>query len=109
MNPNNAAGYNSALADTLVQRTRDAGLYLIITIGNNGENGTIHSMDFSTDFWDFYGPRYKNESHVIYEAHNEPALFTPNQWTDDDWDKQVTLYNSIRTAAPNTFTFWVHS
>ena len=29
-------GYNEAKADDLVQKTRDAGLYLIITIGCNG-------------------------------------------------------------------------
>ena len=103
MNPN-SVGHNLALADTIVQRTRDANLYLIITIGNNGENGTIHSMSDSQNFWNLYGARYKDETHVIYEAHNEPALYTPNQWTDADWDNQVTLYNTIRTAAPDTFT-----
>ncbi len=102
MNPN-SVGYNAADADLLVQRTAAADLYLIITIGNNGENGSIHSMDFAQDFWEFYGPRYKDETHVIYEAHNEPALFTPNQWTDTDWDRQITLYNTIRSEAPDTF------
>ena len=100
----NPIGYNAADADLLVQRTADAGLYLIITIGNNGENGTIHSMDWSTDFWEFYGPRYKDHRTVIYEAHNEPALYTPNQWTISDWNNQLTLYDTIRTAAPETFT-----
>ncbi len=101
MNPH-PAGYNVAAADTLVQRTAAAGLYLIITIGNNGENGAINSLSHSQDFWNFYGPRYKNNSHVIYEAHNEPVAFTPNQWTDADWDNQVTLYNTIRSVAPDT-------
>ncbi len=63
-NPN-PVGHNVADADLLVQRTREAGLYLIITIGNNAENGSIHSMDFATNFWNFYGPRYKDETHVI--------------------------------------------
>ena len=102
-NPN-PLGYNLADADLLVQRTAAAGLYLIITIGNNGENGTIHSMDFAEDFWELYGARYKDETHVIYEAHNEPAFFTPNQWTNSDWDNQITLYNTIRSVAPDTFT-----
>ncbi len=101
-NPN-VAGDNTALADLMVQRTADAGLYLIITVGCNGENGSIHSMDFSQDFWNFYGPRYKDETHVIYEAHNEPVAYTPNQWTHSDWDDQVTLYNTIRANAPDTF------
>lgn len=101
---NNPIGYNAADADLLVQRTSEAGLYLIITIGNNGENGTIHDLNWSTDFWEFYGPRYKDATHVLYEAHNEPALYTPNQWSISDWNNQLTLYDTIRTAAPETFT-----
>ncbi len=96
-------GINVAVADALVQRTAAAGLYLIITIGNNGENGSIHSLQKTLDFWNFYGPRYANETHVLYEAHNEPVAFTPNHWTPEDWDKQVTMYNAIRAVAPDTF------
>ena len=96
-------GVNLAAADDLVQRTGQAGLYLIITIGNNGENGSIHSMQKTLDFWNLYGARYANETHVIYEAHNEPVAFTPNHWTPEDWDRQVTIYNTIRAVAPDTF------
>ena len=95
-------GYNAADCDILVQRCADAGLYLIITIGCNGENGQMN-LAWSQDFWNFYGPRYKDETHVIYEAHNEPALWTPSNWTTADWNNQVALYNTIRTAAPDTF------
>ena len=102
-NPN-PVGYNATDCDILVQRCGDADLYLIITIGCNGENGTIHSMPFSIDFWNFYGPRYAAETHVIYEAHNEPVPNTLYSWTmPDDWDNQVTFYNTIRAAAPDTF------
>ena len=38
-------GINEELADHLVNITREAKMYLIITIGNNGENGAIHSME----------------------------------------------------------------
>ena len=57
-------GYNAADCDILVERCAKANLYLIITIGCNGENGAIHSMDFILDFWRFYGPRYKDRTHV---------------------------------------------
>ena len=100
-NPNDV-GVNLADADALVQATADAGLYLILTIGCNGENGSIHSLDFAKDFWTLYGARYRNQTHVIYEAHNEPALYTPNQWSIADWDKQVELYQKMRQVAPNT-------
>ena len=95
-------GANLADADAFVRATADAGLYLIITIGCNGENGSIHSMEFARDFWRIYAFRFKDESHVIFEAHNEPALYTPNQWTIQDWDRQVELYETMRTRAPDT-------
>ena len=100
-NPN-PPGINAADADALVQATADAGLYLIITIGCNGENGTIHDLQFAKDFWTFYAPRYKDESHVIYEVHNEPASSTPNQWSMQDWNNQVELYETVRPLAPDT-------
>ena len=98
----NPIGYNAADCDILVQRCANAGLYLIITIGCNGENGTM-DLAWSLDFWNFYAPRYANDTHVIYEAHNEPVAYTPGHWTAEDWDNQVVLYNAIRAAAPNTF------
>ena len=100
-NPN-SVGVNLADADTLVALTRDAGLYLILTIGCNGENGSIYSMDFARDFWSLYASRYKDETHVIFEAHNEPALYTPNQWSIQDWDRQIDLYHHIRDQAPES-------
>lgn len=100
-NPN-PVGYNAADCDTLVQRCAQANLYLIITIGCNGENGTIN-MNYSVDFWNFYAPRYKNDTHVIYEAHNEPVAYTCGHWNSADWDNQVTLYNTMRGHAPNTY------
>ena len=66
-------GINEALADQLVALTREAKMYLIITMGNNGENGAIHSMEKTLAFWNLYGEKYKDETHVIYEAHNEPV------------------------------------
>ena len=106
-NPN-PIGYNAADCDTLVQRCAQAGLYLIITIGCNGENGSIN-VPWSQAFWDFYAPRYKNDTHVIYEAHNEPVAYTAGHWDQADWDNQVALYEHIRPNAPNTlilmFTF----
>ena len=82
-NPN-SVGINRADADAFVQATADAGLYLVITIGCHGENGAIHSLAFAKDFWTLYGPRCRHLTHVIYEAHDEPALHTPSQWTIQD-------------------------
>ncbi|MFL2532120.1 MAG: carbohydrate-binding protein, partial [Porticoccaceae bacterium] len=96
-------GVNLELADHLVNITREAKMYLIITIGNNGENGAIHSMENKVlPFWELYGARYKDETHVIYEAHNEPVGGINAYWTTDDWDKQAEMYKKIRTVAPDT-------
>lgn len=97
-----AVGYNAEWCDILVERCAKANLYLIITIGCNGENGSIHSMDFILDFWRFYGPRYKDETHVFYEAKNEPVPHTAAHWLPEDWDNQVLMYDTIREAAPDT-------
>jgi hypothetical protein len=99
----NPVGYNAADCDILVQRCAQAGLYLIITIGCNGQNGQIVDLQFCVDFWNFYAPRYKNDTHVIYEAKNEPVAYTCGHWTQEDWDKQVTLYNAMRPNAPDTY------
>ncbi|MGB2105638.1 MAG: carbohydrate-binding protein [Porticoccaceae bacterium] len=95
-------GINEELADHLVNITREAKMYLIITIGNNGENGAIHSMEKVLAFWDLYGAKYKDETHVIYEAHNEPVGGINAYWTPDDWDKQARMYEKIREVAPDT-------
>ncbi len=95
-------GINLTIADKLVSYTRETGLYLVITIGCNGENGTIHSMDKTLDFWTLYADRYKDETHVIFEAHNEPVPYTLDNFTVDDWDKQLEMYQHIRSYAPNS-------
>ena len=97
-----AVGVNEALADQLVELTRQAKMYLIITVGNNGENGAIHSMEKTLDFWRLYGAKYKDETHVIYEAHNEPVSLTNANWTDEDWARQAQMYETIREVAPDT-------
>ena len=96
------AGSNAADCDILVERCAKAGLYLIITVGCNGENGAIHSFPFILDFWKFYAPRYKNETHVLFEAKNEPVAHTAGHWKKEDWDKQVKMYKTIRAKAPDT-------
>jgi hypothetical protein len=59
--------------DQMVQMTRNEGLYLVLTIGNGANNGTFN-YDYVMDFWKFYAPRYANETHVIYEIHNESVF-----------------------------------
>ena len=72
-NPN-PVGVNLADADALVAATREAGLYVILTIGCNGENGSIHSMDFARDFWSLYarGTKMKRTS-SLKRTTNQPC------------------------------------
>lgn len=90
-----AAGTHSAAVDAAVQRTRDNGLYLIITVGNGGVN-----REFNTAFWRFYAPRYANETHVLYEIQNEPTGGAPSSAAVIEMEK--ANYAIIREAAPDT-------
>jgi autotransporter-associated beta strand protein len=100
-----APGYAVKRIDQIVKDTRELGLYLIITIGNGAENGN-HNRLYAEDFWKFYAPRYANESHVIYEIHNEPVGWGPSYVTAQNppgaMTMEVNCYNIIRQFAPNT-------
>ena len=93
-----AAGAKFAALDTVVQRTRDNGLYLIITIGGGGVNAS-----FVQNFWTFYAPRYANETHVLYEIQNEPAAGNPPySGSSALMDMELGAYAIIRAHAPAT-------
>lgn len=111
-----APGYNAAEVDKIVQRTRDLGLYLVMTIGNGANNGN-HNLQWATNFWKFYAPRYANETHVLFEIHNEPVAWGPPYLTSTNpagaINMEVAAYKTIRAYAPNTpvllFTYAVLS
>ena len=100
-----APGYAVAEVDKFVQMTRDLGLYLVITIGNGANNGN-HNRQWAAGFWNYYAPRYKNETHVLYEIHNEPVAWGPPYVTGTTpagaMDMEVEAYNIIRQHAPAT-------
>ncbi|MBE2215631.1 MAG: family 43 glycosylhydrolase [Opitutaceae bacterium] len=95
-----APGYAAGRIDQMVQMTREAGLYLVITIGNGAENGKFN-RDYVLDFWRFYAPRYKDEPHVLFEIQNEPfAWSTP--YSQATLDMERDAYTLIRGLAPQT-------
>jgi endoglucanase len=104
-NGSTAPGYHAVEVDKIVQYTRDLGLYLVMTIGNGANNGN-HNLAWATNFWNFYAPRYANESHVLYEIHNEPVAWGPSYVTAQSPPGAMTLetsaYNIIRAHAPDT-------
>lgn len=90
----------------MVQRTRDLGLYLVMTIANGFNNGN-HNPRWALDFWTFYAPRYASETHVIYEIHNEPVAWpppysSPTATPPGGVDLQIDAYQVIRAQAPDT-------
>ncbi len=90
-----AAGARASAVDTAVQRTRDAGLYIVITIGNGGVDAA-----FVSAFWNIYAARYASETHVLYEIKNEPAGGPPVSAAVIQMEQNA--YSIIRAAAPHT-------
>jgi len=101
-----AAGSMSNDVDQVVAMTRTNGIYLIITIANSWANGS-NSLSFATNFWSFYAPRYANETHVLYEIHNEPVAWGPpysatNATPPGGMILEEDCYKIIRAKAPST-------
>lgn len=95
-----APGYAVGRIDQMVQMTRDEGLYLVLTIGNGGNNGSFN-YDYVIDFWSFYAPRYANEAHVIYEVQNEPHAWSA-PYPQAALTMEADAYALIRSLAPDT-------
>ena len=58
------------------------------------------------DFWNFYAPRYADETHVLFEIQNEPVAWGPPYLTHNNPPGAVPMtidaYNIIRSHAPDT-------
>ena len=105
-NGSTAPGYSQANIDAIVAETRTNGLYLVITIGNGANNGNYNAA-YITNFWNLYGARYANETHVLYEIQNEPVAWGPpysagNATPPGGLDMEIAAYRAIRANAPNT-------
>ena len=102
-----APGYNVATMDAAVAATRTNGLYLIFnSYGVNNSTSTFYTAG-NVAFWNFYGPRYANETHVIYEIQNEPVQWSPpysdpNAVSPGCVDMEAACYQTIRSNAPAT-------
>jgi poly(hydroxyalkanoate) depolymerase family esterase len=101
-----APGYSVSNIDEIVSETATNGLYLIITIGNGGNNGS-YNLAWATNFWNLYAPRYANQTHVLYEIHNEPVAWGPpysatNATPPGAINLEADCYKIIRANAPNT-------
>jgi endoglucanase len=95
-----APGYAVNRIDQMVQMTRSEGLYLVLTIGNGGNNGSFNH-DYVMDFWNLYAARYKDETHVLFEIQNEPHAWSA-PYPQAALDMEAEAYTLIRSLAPDT-------
>jgi hypothetical protein len=100
-----APGYSASRIDSVVAATRELGLYLVMTIGNGANNGN-NNLQYALDFWKFYSERYANESHVLFEIHNEPVAWGPSYVTATSpagaMNLEIQSYKTIRQYAPDS-------
>ncbi len=94
-------GTYQPLADSLVKWTREAGVYLVMTIGGWDKNGEF-SIDKVREFWQYYAPRYADETHVIYEVMNEPEFICNNGSAEEVISMELEACDTIRKYAPDT-------
>lgn len=101
---NGSPGNRASHVDQIVAATRTNGMYLVMTIGNGANNGN-HNLAYATNFWNFYAARYSNETHVIFEIHNEPMAWGPSYLTGTTpagtMDMEIAAYRAIRARAPH--------
>lgn len=97
---NQPAGYNSAKVDTVVDLADQNDLYVVLTIGSGGANGSFNGA-YVTAFWNFYAPRYKDRTHVIYEVVNEPQAWSA-PYNNATLTMEKNAYTQIRGLAPDT-------
>jgi hypothetical protein len=97
---NKPAGYNAAKVDKVVDMADENDLYVVLTIGCGGDNGNFN-QNFVTTFWDFYAPRYKDRTHVVFELMNEPQKWSA-PYRANVLDMEKKGYDQIRKLAPDT-------
>jgi hypothetical protein len=101
----NHGGERATLVDSIVKWTREDSLYLILTIGGCNKNGQFN-LTFVKEFWNFYAPRYKDETHVIFEIVNEPFSWSA-PYDSVTLDMERTAYTIIRSHAPLTHVLFM--
>jgi MYXO-CTERM domain-containing protein len=97
---NKAAGYNSAKVDKVVDMADKSDLYVVLTIGSGGANGSFNGS-YVTAFWNFYAPRYKDKTHVVFEVVNEPQAWSA-PYNSNTLAMEKAAFAQIRGLAPDT-------
>jgi hypothetical protein len=94
-------GAHVAEADELVERTSQAGMYLVLGIGG-GYSGGRFDLEKVRSFWTFYAPRYAARTHVLYEIQNIPDSGCDVPYEADALAMEQEIYGLIHELAPST-------
>jgi hypothetical protein len=100
-NPQDVTGARVAEADALVEMTASTGMYLVLGIGG-GIGGGSFDLEKVRSFWTFYGPRYAERTHVLYELQNIPDTGCDVPYGSEALAMERTIYELIRELAPST-------
>lgn len=84
--------------DAVVDLASAQELYVLIDYHDIGCLDLEHAMQF----WQVVAPRYAKRPNVFYELANEPIPFHPENYKDEDLRKQESLYQLVRSLAPDT-------
>ncbi len=84
--------------DSFVKWAAEDGIYVILNYHDVGH----YDLDHMKQFWEYIAPKYKNDTHVIYELMNEPVKWYARNYDDDDIAMVKTLHEIVLSAAPET-------
>ena len=82
--------------DDVVEIAKEMNMYIVV---DYHPVGGFDQADAET-FWDVIAPRYKDDTHVFYEACNEPDQATPYASATTTFMEDIYAY--IRSRAPDT-------
>jgi Cellulase (glycosyl hydrolase family 5) len=85
--------------DTAVREATAHHLYAVIDLH---WGAGAHDEPSAITFWKTVAARYKNDTNVIYEVLNEPVAWNPKDYNSQDIADEETLYQIIRSEAPQT-------
>jgi hypothetical protein len=93
-----------ALTDSVVENCGRVGMYVMLNYHMYGQiYDGVSSWDIRK-FWEFYAPRYKDKTWVMYEMENEVFQDCPTDMSASAWPtaNEVGIYKIARNAAPAT-------
>ncbi len=93
-------GQRAEMIDSLVQWTGERGIYVVLTRGGCDKNGNFN-YESVIRFWEFYGPRYADREHVIFEIMNEPEKWEA-PYSSETLKMERDAYVYLRSIAPKT-------